>query len=130
MNKPTACLSLFGALSILVGCTSAVYHTPTPVPTATPASTLTVSANTLALPGLGGANGGSLLATETGPPATVSVSGCSGVATATVGAAAGMATPITVVGTASGICSLVVADSLGQQVAVTVTVTVTNVGGQ
>jgi hypothetical protein len=41
-----------------------------------------------------------------------------------------MATPITVVGTASGICSLVVADSLGQQVAVTVTVTVTNVGGQ
>jgi hypothetical protein len=71
---------------------------------------------------LGSAFQGTLTATEPGYTGALTVSGCSGVATAAVGTTSGGSTPIVVAGTASGTCTLVVADAAGQRVAVPVTV--------
>ena len=111
--------------SVLVACGSGGLTTtplappsavPTTLPTTTPGSTLKVSPASLSLGGIGSSYQATLTATQTNP-VQMTVSGCTGVATATIGTIAA-STTVVVVGVATGACTLVVADTSGQRVAV------------
>ena len=100
--------------------TTAPTTAPTTVPTNTPNSTLKVSPSSLALAGVGISYQQTLTATQT-TPTQLTIGGCSGVASATVGAI-GTSTTITVVGTAAGSCTLTITDASGQTAVVSVAV--------
>jgi hypothetical protein len=73
------------------------------------------------LAGVGTSYAMTVTATQSAPT-QLTASGCSGVAQATIGAI-GATTSISVLGTAAGTCSLIIADANGQKVVVAVTVT-------
>ncbi len=100
--------------------TTAPTTVPTTIPSNTPNSTLKVVPSTLALGGVGTAFQMTLTATQT-TPTQLTATGCTGVAQATIGTV-GASTSITVLGTAAGSCSLIIADATGQKVVVPVTV--------
>jgi hypothetical protein len=102
--------------------TTAPTTVPTTIPTNTPNSTLKVTPASLSLTLTGSTNQGTLTATETGVAGSPSVSGCTSVATATVGTTTAGTTPIVVAATAAGTCTLVVADASGQRVTIPVAV--------
>lgn len=98
--------------------TTAPTTIPTTVPTNTPNSTLKVAPPTVTIASIGAQT--TLTATQTTPTA-LTTSGCTGVASASVGTI-GPSTSIVVTATAAGTCTLIVADQAGQKVGVVVTV--------
>lgn len=98
--------------------TSAPTTVPTTLPTNTANSTLKVTPGSIAFTTIGAQ--ATLTATQI-TPTTLATSGCTAVASATVGTIAA-STPITVVATGAGSCTLTITDKTGQKVNIPVSV--------